>query len=181
MVHKSATTVGITQNVTRDSTQPECRQVYVDYTENVAPAQRGKFMRALIMFVLTLWGSLVFTGVGDSQYAAASETPTDQEIKKALAEKLIGDYDMPTNRVLSFAVGAIRKGQTMLQQVVCGAPAQPVIPVKVIVVMETQALGQVVRGEEPDDIFYFYKDGFGDWSVKLGPERVCPGSLRYSW
>lgn len=181
MVRKPATTVGITQSLTGDGAHQECRKESIRYTGNAAPMRWRLRTRAITLFMLTLWGSLLFTGVGYSQYAAVSGVPTDEEIKEALRNKFIGDYDMPTNRVLRFAVGPIRKGQPVLQQIVCGAEAQPVIPVKATVVMQTQALGTVVRGEKPDDIFYFYKDGFGDWAFKPGTERICPGSLRYSW
>lgn len=106
---------------------------------------------------------------------AASAPPTEAEIKKSIEKGFAETYVDPVVWKITKVkcdFGSVKIGSITQKQVQWGKSAEAVWPVKVVVTV-TQYRGDAVyrtvtRGDKSDDVFFFYKDAFGDWSYKTG-------------
>jgi hypothetical protein len=106
---------------------------------------------------------------------AASGPLTEAEIKKSIETAFTETYVDPVVWKITKIrcdFGPIKVGSQTQKQVQWGKAAEPVWPVKVVVkVTEYRgdaAYKTITRGEKSDDIFFFYKDAFGEWKFKTG-------------
>ena len=131
------------------------------------------------MLLLTLATSLALgacTTSGQNNQGSGG-APTTSEIEETIKRTFTDTYGVDNGGAkfdtIDFKFGTPTVGDVTDKQVKSGAPAQPTYPVKIQVDITVNysnnpSSRHVTRGTANDDVFFFYKDSFGDWQVRTG-------------
>ena len=137
----------------------------------------------LIVTALLLTACLPTNAPTQPQVAASpspaptsSAEPTDEEVKEAIRRILTPIYLNTSSLVnadrVDFEFRSIQRGTPVSKSMDGAAPGSPVIPVKVDVQLTVHYSYREPttheRGKEANDVFFFYRDAFGQWNFKTG-------------
>lgn len=103
--------------------------------------------------------------------------PTEAEVRQAIETSftetyLVRDFNAIPDRI-AFEFGEIRIGDVVEKQMGLGEEARPVHPVKApldltVTYSNNPTVRKVERGKAQNDVFFFYRDGFGEWTFRTG-------------
>jgi len=117
------------------------------------------------------------TSTSTSASVAASGKPSDDDIKATIKRIFGATYGVDNGGAkfdhLDFTFGTIQVGGVTQKQIGAGEAARDVYPVKVEVDIDVHysnnpTVQHAVRGTQPSDVFFFYKDTFGEWQFRTG-------------
>lgn len=121
----------------------------------------------LLVIVLTL-----LAGCGP-----AFEPPTEQEIRQTIEKTFteiyfVKDFNAIPDTI-TFEFGQIQIGDIVEKQMGSGEFARPVYPVKApltltVTYSNNPSPRTVQRGKQMNDVFFFYRNGFGEWTFRTG-------------
>jgi hypothetical protein len=138
---------------------------------------------ALLLVPLLLLGACTSSGSDGSKSDGTTQSsddtsggPTDADVKATIEKQFGATYGIDNGgaqfKDISFDFGPISHGKPAMRYL-DGGPQRKAWAVKVVVTMtitysNNPTVKESVRGKDPDDAFFFYKDDFGDWAFRTG-------------
>ncbi len=132
--------------------------------------KRNAPVRMLALLPVLLAGA---SACGGPDFPPPSEAEVRETIEAAFTETyLVDDLNAVADRI-SFDFGAIQVGEVVRKQMGLGEEARPVYPVKApvditVTYSNNPTVRRVERGDMRNDVFFFYRDGFGEWTFRTG-------------
>lgn len=131
--------------------------------------------QGIVLRYVVIAGMLaILVGCGAARGAAA---PTPEEVQAALTKYYTEQYASEHEKSIwgaqsaTVSVSGIKIGDPFMKQVLSGANAQSTYPVKAHVGSDVQYKSGPKHfdfGDKSDEVFFFYKDAFGEWAFKTG-------------
>jgi hypothetical protein len=135
----------------------------------------------IVALILGAAGLIAFAKRGDLPHVSSGsgDCPSEEEVRETIDRKFhdlyFQDYGFAKVANVTIDVGPITMGNTTLKQVEYGKDAQPVCPVRTVVHVHVTYSNNpsdrdLTRGDKSDDMFFFYKDSFDQWTFKTGSD-----------
>jgi len=120
---------------------------------------------------------LIFAVLAGCAGSKGAAPPTPGEVQATLVKYYTEQYTSEHEKAIwgaqsaSVSVSDIKVGDAYMKQVLSGAMAQNTYPVKAKVGSDVQYKSGPKHydfGGKSDEVFFFYKDAFGEWTFKTG-------------